>query len=189
VAERDRALAVAERNRKAEPAARHALDALRQARDALAAAGAPSAAEAADVAAAITQADAATPRWTRASTPRHPRHRAPPPSDLRRSRPRSPIVEREPACTARGAAKRGDHQEQEPERCAAALETREQTLLSTLTSAEEHAAKGESGRGHCILESALPGARRRIADASGNRAHSAPVRSSCSPRPRCTSVR
>jgi hypothetical protein len=175
VAERDRALAVAERNRKAEPAARHALDALRQARDALAAAGAPSAAEAADVAAAITQADAATHQMDqgeyaaaspslRAAAERLAALAAEIADRVERERQRARLAElrNEAIIKSKSLGTLG----------AAALETPEsKRLLSTLTSAEEHAAKGESAAAIRILESALPELDRRIADAQAEIEH------------------
>ncbi len=175
VAERDRALAVAERNRKAEPAAREALDALRQARDALAAAGAPLAAESADLAAAITQADAATHQMDqgeyaaaspslRAAAERLAALAAEIAARVARDRQRARLAElrNEAIIKSKSLGTLG----------AAALETPEsKRLLSTLTSAEEHAAKGESAAAIRILESALPELDRRIADAQAEIEH------------------
>jgi hypothetical protein len=169
VAERDRALAVAERNRKAEPAARRAFDALQQARAALAAAGAPTAAEAADLAGAIAQADSASSQMDQ--------------GEYAEASPSLHAAAEQLAALAAAIAERVERERQLARLAelrneaiiksknlgalgAAALEAPEsKRLLSTLSSAEEHAAKGESAAAIRILERALPELDGRIAQA------------------------
>jgi hypothetical protein len=169
VAERDRAFAAAERNRKAEPAARRAFDALQQARDALAAAGAPTATEAADLAGAIAQADSASRQMEQ--------------GEYAEASPSLHAAAERLAALAAAIAERVERERQLARLAelrneaiiksktlgalgAAALEAPEsKRLLSTLTSAEEHAAKGESAAAIRILERALPELDGRIAQA------------------------
>ncbi len=175
VVERDRRLAAAERNRSAEPAAHAAHEALQRARTTLATAGAPNRSEAADLAAAIAQADGAEHEMTQ--------------GEFAAALPSLRAAVERLSALAGTIARRVERERQEARLAelrdeaivkskalgalgAAALDAPEgRRLLSSLGSAEEHAAKGERAAAIRILESVLPDLDRRIASAQAEIEH------------------